>query len=317
MMLFLVRRLAAALPVVFLTSVIVFLLMRLLPGDPIALMLSEAMTEVSAETEQALRAAHGLDLPIHEQYLAWAGRSLSGDFGRSIMSRQPIWDVLRPRILPTLHIGLSAWLLAIVIAVPLGAITAREPGSWKDWLGTIGALVGAAMPYFLIGGLLIWLVALRWRLLPASGYVPLDEDVWGSIRSAILPTLTLALGLAAVIARQARSSFADVLRFAYIMTARAKGLPESKVMTRHAFQNAMLPVVTILGIQLGTLFSGAVVTETIFAIPGIGRLLVDSILSRDYPVVQAVVLFITMAVVLSNLLVDIAYGLLDPRTRLG
>jgi peptide/nickel transport system permease protein len=313
--LYLLRRLLAALPVVFLTSVIVFLLMRLLPGDPIALMLSEAQTEVSAETLEGLRAQHGLSQPIHLQYLAWATRSLSGDLGRSILSRQPVWDVLSPRILPTVQIGISAWILAILVAVPIGGMTAREPGSWKDWLGTVGALVGAAMPYFLVGGLLIWLVALRWRLLPASGYVPLHEDVWGSVRSTILPTLTLSLGLAAVIARQARSSFADVLRLAYIMTARAKGLPEGKVMTRHALQNAMLPVVTILGIQLGTLFSGAVVTETIFAVPGVGRLLVDSILSRDYPVVQAVVLFITMAVVLSNLLVDVAYGLLDPRTR--
>jgi peptide/nickel transport system permease protein len=317
MILYLLRRLLAALPVVFLTSVIVFLLMRLLPGDPIALMLSEAQAEVSSETVEGLRAQHGLDLPLYAQYLAWVGRGLSGDFGRSILSRQPVWDVLAPRILPTLQIGLSAWILAILVAVPLGAVTAREPGSWKDWLGTIGALVGAAMPYFLVGGLLIWLVALRWGLLPASGYVPLHEDVWASIRSCILPTLTLSLGLAAVIARQARSSFAEVLRFAYIMTARAKGLAEGKVMSRHAFRNAMLPVVTILGIQLGTLFSGAVVTETIFAVPGVGRLLVDSILSRDYPVVQAVVLFITMAVVLSSLLVDIAYGVLDPRTRQG
>jgi peptide/nickel transport system permease protein len=315
MILYLARRLFAALPVVFLTSVIVFLLMRLLPGDPVALLLAQAQTEISAETVQGLRAQHGLDMPVYEQYFAWAARSLSGDFGRSILSRQPVWDVLAPRILPTVQIGLSAWFLAMLVAVPLGAITAREPGSWKDWLGTIGALVGAAMPYFLVGGLLIWLVALQWGLLPASGYVPLHEDVWGSIRSTILPVLTLSLGLAAVIARQARASFSDVLRFAYITTARAKGLPESRVMTRHAFRNAMLPVVTILGIQLGTLFSGAVVTETIFAVPGVGRLLVDSILSRDYPVVQAVVLFITMAVVLSNLLVDIAYGLLDPRTR--
>jgi len=317
MILYLVRRLLAALPVLFLTSVIVFLLMRLMPGDPIALMLSEAQAEVSAETLQELRAQHGLTMPIYEQYLTWAGRSLSGDFGRSIQSRQPVWDVLAPRILPTLQIGLSAWILAILVAVPLGAITAREPGSWKDWIATVLALAGVAMPYFLVGGLLIWLFALRWGLLPASGYVPFYEDVWGSIRSTILPTLTLSLGLAAVIARQARSSFHEVLRFAYIMTARAKGLPEGQVMTRHAFQNAMLPVVTILGIQLGTLFSGAVVTETIFAVPGVGRLLVDSILSRDYPVVQAVVLFITMAVVLSNLLVDIAYGVLDPRTRQG
>ncbi len=216
-----------------------------------------------------------------------------------------------------MQIGLGAWILALLVAIPIGIVSAAAANSWIDWLGTAVALVGAAMPYFLIGGVLIYVVALKWHWLPASGYVPLWVDPVQSVRTSILPALTLSLGFAAIMTRQARSSFADVLQHAYIKTARAKGLSESKVILRHAFKNAMLPVVTILGVQLGTMFSGAVVTETIFAVPGVGRLLVDAILSRDYSVVQGVVLFITFAVVLSNLAVDIAYTFLDPRTRDG
>jgi peptide/nickel transport system permease protein len=179
----------------------------------------------------------------------------------------------------------------------------------------VGSLIGAAMPYFLTGGLLIYVVAMRWRLLPASGYVSPFVDPLRSVQTTILPALTLALWLASTITRQTRASFIDVLRQAYIRTARAKGLDERAVVLGHAFKNAMLPVVTILGVQLGGVFSGAVITETVFAVPGVGRLMVDSILSRDYPMVQAVVLLITGAVVLANLLVDVAYGMVDPRTR--
>jgi peptide/nickel transport system permease protein len=312
---YIARRLLGMVPVVFLTSVIVFSLMRLLPGDPIMLLVGQSQAEVSDATIATLRHEYRLDQPLVVQYFAWAGHALSGDFGRSLQNHQPVWQVVRPRILPTFQIGLLAWILAILVAVPLGAVTAREPGSVKDWSGTIASLAGAAMPYFLVGGVLIYFVALRWGWLPPSGYVPITQDVWGSIRSSILPAVTLSLSLGAVITRQARSSFYDVLQVQYIRSARAKGLSEMQVMTDHAFRNAMLPVVTVLGVQLGTMFSGAVVTETIFAIPGIGRLLVDSILGRDYAVVQAVVLFITVVVVLANLLVDIAYGLLDPRVR--
>jgi peptide/nickel transport system permease protein len=309
------RRLLGVIPVVFLTSVIVFGLMHLLPGDPVQLLIGQSQTEVSDATIALLRHQYLLDEPIWLQYFAWARHALTGDFGRSLQTHQPVWQLIRPRILPTAQIGLTAWLLAVLVAVPLGAITARRPGSLGDWIGTIGTLAGAAMPYFLIGGVLIYIVALRLGWLPPSGYVPPTEDFGASVRTTILPAITLSLSLAAVIARQARASFSEVLQFPYIRTARAKGLSETQVMTHHAFQNAMLPVVTVLGLQLGTMFSGAVVTETIFAIPGIGRLLVDAILGRDYSVVQAVVLFITVIVVLANLLVDLAYGLLDPRIR--
>jgi peptide/nickel transport system permease protein len=314
---YLLRRVLATIPVIFLTSLIVFTLMRLLPGDPVMLMLSSAQTDVSDRTVEQLRHEAGLDQPVYVQYGVWMSRVLRGDLGRSMQSRQPVWSVLQPRIWPTVQIGLGAWILALLVAIPIGIVSAAAANSWIDWLGTAVALVGAAMPYFLIGGVLIYVVALKWHWLPASGYVPLWVDPIQSVRTSILPALTLSLGFAAIMTRQARSSFADVLQHAYIKTARAKGLSESKVILRHAFKNAMLPVVTILGVQLGTMFSGAVVTETIFAVPGVGRLLVDAILSRDYSVVQGVVLFITFAVVLSNLAVDIAYTFLDPRTRDG
>jgi peptide/nickel transport system permease protein len=312
---YIVQRLFATIPVILLTSIIVFLLMRLLPGDPVLMIVYQASADVSNEAVQQMRRQYGLDQAIHLQYLAWIGKLLSGDLGRSIISRQPAWDVLVPRILPTAQIGLTAWALAILVAVPVGIVSAAEQSTWKDWLGTIGSLVGAAMPYFLTGGVLIYFVAIRWRMLPASGYVSPFIDPVHSVKTTILPALTLALWLASTITRQTRASFIDVLHHAYIRTARAKGLSEGGVILGHAFKNAMLPVVTILGIQLGALFSGAVITETIFAVPGVGRLMVDSILSRDYPMVQAVVLFITMAVVLANLLVDLAYGVLDPRIR--
>jgi peptide/nickel transport system permease protein len=308
------RRLLATIPVLLLTSVIVFLLMRLLPGDPVLMIVYQA-ADASAETAQQMRRQFGLDQPLHRQYLAWITRVLSGDLGRSIISRQPAWHVLRARILPTAQIALVAWVLAVLVAVPLGIAGATARGTWKDWLGTVGSLAGAAMPYFLTGGLLIYVVAMRWRLLPASGFVSPLVDPLQSLRTTALPACTLALWLASTITRQTRSSFLEVLRHPYVRTARAKGLGEDAVVLRHALKNALLPVVTVLGLQLGALFSGAVITETIFAVPGIGRLMVDSILSRDYPMVQAVILFITAAVVLSNLLVDLAYGVLDPRIR--
>ncbi len=310
---YLFRRLLATVPVVLLTSIIVFGLMRLLPGDPVIMMLGSAQTEVSDETVAQLRKDAGLDKPIHEQYAVWMERVLVGDFGRSSQNREPVLGILMPRIWPTVQIGLSAWLLAIFLAIPIGIFSAAQQGTWKDSAGTLFSLVGASMPYFLIGGLLISVISIELGLLPASGFVAPWDDPWASVRSTILPAITLSLGFAAIIARQTRSSFADVLQQAYIKTARAKGVDERRVLLRHAFKNAILPIVTLLGIQLGTLFSGAVITETIFAIPGVGRLLVDSILSRDYPVVQGVVLFITIAVVATNLVVDVLYWLLDPR----
>jgi peptide/nickel transport system permease protein len=314
---YLLRRLLLTVPVVFVTSVVVFAAMRILPGDPVLLIAGEAQGGLSPEVLARIRADNDLDQPLPVQYVRWAGKMLTGDFGRSIRSRQPVLDILLPRLQPTAQIGLMAWVLALLIALPVGIGSATSPNSWKDWLGTVGALIGAAMPYFLLGGVLIYLVALRLRWLPASGYVSPLADPIQSLRVTILPAITLGLGLAAITTRQTRSSLVEVLHQPYVTTARAKGLTEHGVILRHALKNALLPVVTLLGIQLGNLFGGAVITETIFAVPGTGRLLVDAIYSRDYAVVQAVVLLISVAVVLANLAVDLVYGLLDPRIRLA
>ena len=314
---YLARRIAATIPIVFVTSVFVFAVMRLLPGDPVQMIAGEAQSDISPEVLERLRREHGLDRPIYVQYATWIRKIATGDFGRSIRSRQPVADILLPRLLPTLQIGLMAWVFALLIGIPAGVVAAVSPNSWKDWLGTAGALAGAAMPYFLLGGVLIYVVALQLRWLPASGYVSPFVDPLGSLRRSLMPAVTLGLGLAAVTTRQARSSLTEVLAQLYITTARAKGLRERRVVLGHAFKNGMLPVVTILGIQLGSLFGGAVITETIFAIPGTGRLLVEAIFSRDYAIVQAVVLLISLAVIAANLAVDLAYAYLDPRIRLG
>jgi peptide/nickel transport system permease protein len=314
---YLLRRLLATIPVLLVTSIILFVIMRILPGDPIIMIAGEAQADISPETLESLRREWDLDKPIYLQYLTWASKFLHGDFGRSIRSRQPVADILVPRLLPTFQIGLMAWLIALLIAIPVGVMSATSPNSWKDWLGTVGALIGAAMPYFLLGGVLIYVVALQLRWLPASGYVSPLVDPLQSLRVTIMPAITLGLGLAAITTRQARSSLVGVLQQPYVTTARAKGLNERRVIMGHAFKNGMLPVVTILGIQLGNLFGGAVITETIFAVPGTGRLLVEAIFSRDYAIVQAVVLLICFAVVLASLAVDIVYGYLDPRIRLA
>src|SRR5215203_5124074 len=312
---YLLKRLLATLPVLFLTSIVIFGLMRLLPGDPVMVIVGQTQAQMSAETLDKIRRENGLDQPIVVQYFTWLEKLFTGDLGRSIQSRQPVWGMLLPRLLPTIQIGLMAWVISIVIAIPIAIISATKPNSWQDNLGTIGALLGAAMPYFLLGGGLIYVLGLRLKWLPASGYVPWGDDPVQSLRHSILPAVTLGVGLTAIIMRQARSSLLEVLRLTYITSARAKGLGERQVILQHALKNAMLPVVTILGILLGNVMAGAVITETIFGIPGIGRLLVDSIYSRDYPVVQAIVLMIGFVVILSNLLVDMIYGYLDPRIR--
>ena len=313
MIVFVIRRTAAAVPVLVIVSLIVFFLMRLLPGDIIDLIVGQAQVELSEETIAELRRQYGIDQPVYVQYFRWIGRVLVGDFGLSFRSHQPVIDIILPRLLPTLQIGGIALVFSALIAVPIGALSAARPNSLWDRIGTVATFIGASMPYFLAGGLLIYVVALRLGLLPPSGFVSPAVDFADSVKRTIMPAITLGLGLTAILIRQARASFGDVLQLPYILTAYAKGLSETRVIVQHAMKNALLPIVTILGLQLGVVFSGAVVTETVFAVPGIGRLLVDSILGRDYPIVQALVLLIAVAVVLATLLVDIVYGILDPR----
>src|SRR4051812_30253082 len=260
---YVLRRLLATIPVLFLTSIVIFGMMRLLPGDPVLIIVGQTQAQMSEETVAQIRHANGLDEPLYIQYVTWLGKVLHGDFGRSIQSRQPVWDTLQQRLLPTLQIGLMSLLISVVIAIPIAILSATRPNSWQDNLGTIGALVGAAMPYFLLGGGLIYIVALRLKWLPASGYVSPFQDFGESLRYTILPAITLGVGLTAIIMRQARASLLEVLRLTYITTGRAKGLSEQRVIVGHAFKNAMLPVVTIMGILIGNLLAGAVITETI------------------------------------------------------
>ncbi|MGI9390886.1 MAG: ABC transporter permease, partial [Boseongicola sp.] len=261
---FIVKRLVSTIPVLLITSMIIFSLMRLLPGDPILMTMGGAQGDITEEQMEAVRRAHGFDRPIYVQYVIWLGNALNGDLGRSIHTRQPVIDVLGARILPTIHIGLTAWLLALLIAVPLGAYTAQKQNSWSDWIGTFVTLTGAAMPYFLIGGLLIYFLSLRLGWLPASGYVSIPVDFWQSIASTILPSITLALGLTAVTTRQARSSFIEVMSNNYIRTARAKGLSRVAVVIRHALPGALLPVVSFLGPATAGILTGSLVVERIF-----------------------------------------------------
>jgi peptide/nickel transport system permease protein len=299
-------------PVLFLVTAGVFALLHLTPGDPVDAMMAES---VDATVRAELRRELGLDRPIHVQYLAWMGRLLQGDLGRSIRNREPVVENVGRRIRPSLQLALLAMGTSLLVALPVGILSAARRNTAVDGVGTTFALFGICMPNFLIALLLIFVFGVTLRWLPISGYTdPLEEPLNG-LRSLVLPAVTLGLALAAVITRTLRSSLLEALAEDYIRTARAKGLSERAVLRRHALKNSLIPVVTVLGLQLGTLIGGAVITEYVFALPGVGRLVVDAVFARDYPLVQGVVLLIAVGFILSNLMVDLVYGWLDPRIR--
>ncbi len=309
---FVLHRLLAAIPVLLFVTAGVFSLVHLTPGDPIDAMMAES---VNATVKATLRRELGLDQPIHVQYLAWMGRLLQGDLGRSIRNREPVIENVGRRLRPSLELALFATIIALLVAFPVGILSAARHNTAVDGAGTTFALFGICMPNFLIALLLIFFFGVTLRWLPISGYTdPLEEPVRG-LRSLTLPAITLGLALAAVIARTLRSSLLEALSEDYVRTARAKGLSEPAVLTRHALKNSLIPVVTLLGLQLGTLIGGAVITEYVFALPGVGRLVVDAVFARDYPLVQGVVLLIAVGFILSNLAVNVVYGWLDPRIR--
>jgi peptide/nickel transport system permease protein len=309
---FVLGRLAAVIPVLVLVTAGVFLLIHLTPGDPIDAMMAES---VDAGVKAELRRQLGLDQPIHVQYLAWMGRLLHGDLGRSIRNNQPVVEDVGRRIRPSLELALLAMLIALVVAFPLGMLSAARRNTPVDGAGTTFALIGICMPNFLIALLLIFLFGVSLRWLPVSGYTDPLEDPVNGLRSLTLPAITLGLALGAVITRTLRSSLLEALSEDYVRTGRAKGLSERVILGRHALKNSLIPVVTVLGLQLGGLIGGAVVTEYVFALPGVGRLVVDAVFARDYPLVQGVVLLIAVGFILTNLLVDLVYGWLDPRIR--
>jgi peptide/nickel transport system permease protein len=306
------RRVLATLPVLFLVSLGVFLLIHLVPGDPVEAMLGESQDE-SAKT--ALRRELGFDQPLYQQYATWATRLLQGDLGRSVRTHKPVLEDVGQRIRPTVELALFAMVISLTIAVPIGILSAARRNSLFDSLGTTFALFGICMPNFVIALLLIFVFGVRLHWLPIASFVDPAEDPINGLRSLTLPAITLGLALAAVISRTLRSSLLETLNEDYIRTARAKGLSETAIIRWHALKNALIPVVTVLGLQFGTLCGGAVITEYVFALPGVGRLVVDAVFARDYPLVQGVVLLIALGFIASNLVVDIVYGWLDPRIR--
>jgi peptide/nickel transport system permease protein len=308
------RRLAAMIPVLVLVTFAVFTLIHLTPGDPIDAMMGESF---DAGAKDRLRLELGLDQPIYVQYLTWVRGVLVGDFGRSIRDHQPVIENVGNRIGVTLRLAGFAMLISLLVAFPVGILSATHRNSAIDGFGTMFALFGICMPNFLIALLLIYLFGVLLHWLPISGYVDPADGMIANVKSLTLPAITLGLALAAVVTRTLRSSLLETLSEDYVRTARAKGLSEQMVVQRHALKNGLIPVVTILGLQLGTLIGGAVITEYVFALPGVGRLVVDAVFARDYPLVQGVILLISIGFVLSNLAVDVVYGLLDPRIRYG
>ncbi len=311
---YLLRRLLYFVPVLFLVTVVVFSITMLLPGDPALAFLGEANINDRVAYE-AMRKELGLDRPLPVQYARWIGRALRGDLGRSVRTHEAVLDALTARLPITIQLTAVALVIALCIAIPVGIVSATRPNSKIDTVATMMSVAGVALPEFFVGILLIYLFAVELRLLPPSGYVPLSVGLWPNVKAIILPALSLGMALNAVTMRQVRASLIEVLQEDYVTVARAKGLPERTVIRVHALKNAMIPVITVVGLQIGRLFGGAVVIETIFALPGMGRLAADSVFFRDFPVLQGVVLVMALAVLAANLLTDLLYAYVDPRIR--
>src|SRR5262245_32807132 len=310
---FVVRRSFVSAITLLLISVIVFTGVRMIPGDPARVL---AGTDADAAGLEEIRQKYGLDDPVIVQYLRWLGLGLSGDFGESIRTRQSVGRMVASKLPITLELACLSILVALCIAIPAGVIAAVRRNTVWDILASGVSLSGVSVPNFWLGIMLILLVSVRWGWLPASGYVSPVDDLLGNLTRMVMPALVLGTGLAAVLRRQTRNSMIEVLSADYVRTARAKGLAQPAVVIRHALRNGLIPVVTILGLQMGALMGGAVVTEQIFVIPGFGRLIVEAVFTRDYPVVQGVVLITASSYVLINLLVDVSYSLLNPRIRI-
>jgi ABC-type dipeptide/oligopeptide/nickel transport system permease component len=301
---YVLKRAVLALPVLVGVSVVVFVAIRLIPGDPAQLMAGQAATQ---EVVQQIRQSLGLDQPLPVQYLYFLRNVVRGDLGRSLFNGAPVVEELAQRFPRTVRLALASMAVASLIGIPAGILAATRRSTWVDTAVMLVALAGVSVPVFWLGLNLILLFSVRLQWLPSFGY-----ETWQHL---VLPSLTLGAASTAVVARMTRSAMLEVLGQDYVRTARAKGLAERVVVSRHALRNALIPVVTVLGLQLGTLLSGAVLTETVFAWPGIGRLLVEAVLARDYPIIQGATLLIAATFVVLNVAVDVLYGLLDPRIR--
>ncbi len=311
---YILRRLALLIPVLLVVAIVVFALVHLTPGDPAAVILGDRAT---AEDIARLRNQLGLNDPLPVQFVRWFGNLLRLDFGESIFLGEPVTSALLDRVQPTVLLTLYALLVQVLIGIPAGVAAAVRYNSVLDRVLTVVAISGSAVPTFFLGIMLILIFAVRLRWLPSGGYVPPGEDLVGHIKGMLLPAFALGFSSAGLLARMVRSSMLDVMREDYVRTAFAKGLAEKIVVVRHALRNALIPALTVIGISVGALLGGAVVTETVFTIPGMGRLVVQSIARRDYPVIQGAIIAIAMTYVLVHLIVDVLYVYTDPRVRLG
>jgi peptide/nickel transport system permease protein len=311
---FIVRRLIQSVVVLLLVSVFAFSLLHIIPGDPVLNILGEHITQEQIDT---LRHELGLDQPISTQYINWVRGVTQGDFGRSIIYNESVRVMIATRLPITLHLGLISFMLSALLGIPLGIISAIRRGQFLDSVVSILAYIGMAAPVFWLGILGIYTFALKLQWLPVQGYTSPFEDFWLNTRQIIMPATLLAVIPIATLARQTRSAMLEVLQQNYITTARSKGLPERAVIMGHALKNAIIPVVTLLGVQTRSLIGGSVLVETVFNIPGMGRLLVNGVFSKDIVIVQAIIIMVGITVAFSNLIVDISYGYLDPRVRVG
>jgi peptide/nickel transport system permease protein len=309
---YIAKRLLATVPVMGVVAVVVFLLLRLTTGDPAAIIAGDNAT---SQDVAAIRTKLGLDRPMAQQFVIWIGNVLRGDFGESFFFKKPVAALIQDRLEPTLALSVSTIILAVFTAVPLGVLAAWRRGTWIDRMVMGLSVLGFSVPVFVIGYLLIYLFAIELAWLPVQGYQRLADGFGGFILRLILPSLTLALVYIALIARITRTSVLEVINADYVRTARVKGLGEASVLLRHVLRNAAVPIVTVIGFGVALLIGGVVVTESVYAIPGLGRLTVDAVLARDYPTVQAVILLFSAAYVLINLVVDLTYTFLDPRIR--
>jgi peptide/nickel transport system permease protein len=309
---FIARRLLSTIPVLLIVAVLVFGLLRLTPGDPAAIMAGDA---ANAEQIEQIRAGLGLDKPIVVQFGIWLGRIVRGDLGESFYFRIRVAELIRQRLEPTFALATLTILIAVLVSIPLGVVAAWRFGGWFDRALMGFSVMGFSVPVFVLAYLLIWLVSLQLGWLPVQGYRRVADGFVPFIQHLILPAITLSVLYIALIARVTRASVLEALGEDYIRTARAKGLPELRVLVRHALANAAVPIATVIGIGVAILIGGVVVTESVYAIPGLGRLTVDAVLARDFPTIQGVILFFSFVYVLVNLLIDVSYVFLDPRIR--
>jgi peptide/nickel transport system permease protein len=312
---YIIRRLLALIPTLIFASIIVFTTVRLIPGDIIDMMLSQNDISASKMDREALMATLGLDKPMWSQYLTWIGDLFKGDMGNSLWQSTPVTERLAQRIPVTFELGVLAILIGLMIALPVGVYSAIRQDTAGDYIARSFSILLLAIPSFWLGTMVVVIPSILWGWSPEVSYIPFWEDPWGNLKQMLVPAAVLGAALSAVTMRMTRTMMLEVLRQDYIRTATAKGLPERLVVFRHALRNALIPVVTLIGLQAPLVIGGAVIIEQIFGIPGMGTLLLDAVSQRDYPVITGVFLVVGLAVMLINLLVDLSYGLLDPRVR--